>query len=314
MLQSRRLSQKISGQGQKNVLGRIVPSHITKLFIILYGLVKITSGSHTLESVPEKKIIEIRTVYPPEFNHTQCYNMPSSHQFTFKISMYLPQLNINLNDTVLAAVLEEYYHYAYLFHDELEEEVRKRDFAFNKRTQIHLATIVKENNRKLLRHLAPYIVMLIIIGKIFGYKTVLLVIFATNLIQQTKAEKPTTLQSLHNTLLYIRFRIHYNWMRFGFGEKQYREMEAGLVDAIIQLWQLATPPPPKPTSATKIPMRDSKQAKQLIPKPEPKPTPRIRAMQQSIQLWKRKQPEPEWEVLLLLQNPEPHSRRMPEAN
>jgi hypothetical protein len=31
-------------------------------------------------------------------------------------------------------------------------------------------------------------------------------------------------------------------------------MEAGLVDAIIQLQQLATPPPPKPTSATKIPM------------------------------------------------------------
>jgi hypothetical protein len=31
-------------------------------------------------------------------------------------------------------------------------------------------------------------------------------------------------------------------------------MEAGLVDAIIQLQQLATPPPTKPTSATKIPM------------------------------------------------------------
>jgi len=34
-------------------------------------------------------------------------------------------------------------------------------------------------------------------------------------------------------------------------------MEAGLVDAIIQLQQLATPPPPKPTSATKIPMFQS---------------------------------------------------------
>ncbi len=31
-------------------------------------------------------------------------------------------------------------------------------------------------------------------------------------------------------------------------------MEAGLIDAIIQLQQIATPPPPKPTSATKIPM------------------------------------------------------------
>jgi hypothetical protein len=196
MLQSRRLSQKIRGQGQKNVVSGIVSTHFTKLLIILYGLVKITSGCHTLESVPEKKIIEIRTIYPPEFNHTQCYNMPSGHKFALKISAYLLQLNMNLNDTVLASVLKEYYHYAYLFRDELEEEVRKMDFAFNKRTQILLATIIKENNRKLLRHLAPYIVMLIIIGKIFGYKALLLVIFPTNLIQQTKAEKPTTLQSL----------------------------------------------------------------------------------------------------------------------
>jgi len=34
-------------------------------------------------------------------------------------------------------------------------------------------------------------------------------------------------------------------------------MVAGLVDAIIQMQQLATPPPPKPTSATKIPMFQS---------------------------------------------------------
>ena len=31
-------------------------------------------------------------------------------------------------------------------------------------------------------------------------------------------------------------------------------METALIDAIIQLQQIATPPPPKPTSATKIPM------------------------------------------------------------
>jgi hypothetical protein len=183
--------------------------------------------------------------------------MPSGHKFALRISAELPQLNMVLNNTVVASVLEEYYHYAYLYHDELEEEVRRMDFAFNKRTQILLATIIKENNRKLLMHLAPYIAMLIFLGKIFGYKTVLLVIFATNLIQQTEAKPPTTIQSLHNTLLYIRFRIHYNWLRSGFREKQYQEMEAGLVDAIIQLQQLATPPPPKPTSATKIPMFQS---------------------------------------------------------
>jgi hypothetical protein len=180
--------------------------------------------------------------------------MPSGIKFAFRISAYLPQLNMNLNNTVLASVLEEYYHYAYLYRDELKEEVRGMDFAFNKRTQNFLATIIKENNRKLLMLLIPYIAMLIILGKIFGYKAMLLIIFATNLIQWTEAKPPTTIQSLHNTLLYIRFRIHFNWLRSGFGEKQYREMEAGLVDAIIQLQQLATPPPTKPTSATKIPM------------------------------------------------------------
>jgi hypothetical protein len=124
MFQSWRLSQKIGRQGQKNVIGGTFPSYFTKLFIILYGLVKMTSGCYTPESVPEKKIIEIRTVYPPGSNHTQCYNMPSGHKFAFKISTYLPQLKVNVNDTVLASVLEEYYHYAYLFEEELEEEVR----------------------------------------------------------------------------------------------------------------------------------------------------------------------------------------------
>ncbi len=170
MFQGRGLCPEIGRQGQKNVIGGTVPSYFAKLFIILYGLVKMTSGCYTLESVPEKKIIEIRTVYPPEFNHTQCYNMPSGHKFALRISAYLPQLNMNLKDTVLASVLEEYYHYAYLFREELEEEVQKMDFAFNKRTQILLATIIKENNRKLLWNLTPYLIMLILTGKISDTK------------------------------------------------------------------------------------------------------------------------------------------------
>jgi hypothetical protein len=140
-----------------------------------------------------------------------------------------------------------------LFHKELQEEVKRKNFILNKRTQILLATLIKENNRKLLCTLVPYLVLLTLAGKLFGFKTVLLIIFATNLIQQTQAEKQTTLQSLHNTLLYIRFRINHNWLGSGFGIQQYREMEAGLVNAIIQLQQLATPPPPKPTSASRIP-------------------------------------------------------------
>ena len=67
------------------------------------------------------------------------------------------------------------------------------DFAFNTRMQILLATIVKENNRKLLWTLFPYLVLLTLAAKIFGYKAVLLIIFATNLIQTTQA-KPTTIR------------------------------------------------------------------------------------------------------------------------
>jgi len=208
-----------------------------------------TSGCYTLESVPEKKIIEIRTVYPQESNHTQCYNMPSGHKFAFKISTYLPQLNINLNDTVLASVLEEYSHYAYLFQEELEEEIRKMEFAFNKRTQILLATIIKENNRKLLWTLFPYLVLLTLVAKICGYKAVLLIIFATNLIQTTQA-KPTTIQNLYKTLAYVQLRKISEWLTFT--EDEYLAMEAGLRDAITKLQRTEAPPPP--TTTTEIPM------------------------------------------------------------
>jgi len=57
MFQSRRLSQKIRGQSKKNVFVRIISSHLTQLLLILYCLVKITSGCNPLESVPEKKFI-----------------------------------------------------------------------------------------------------------------------------------------------------------------------------------------------------------------------------------------------------------------
>jgi hypothetical protein len=75
--------------------------------------------------------------------------------------------------------------------------------------------------------------------KIFGYRTVVLILFGIYIIQPVQARKPITLQGL----LYIRFRINYNWLSSGFGEKQYKEMEASLVDAIIQLQKMATPPP-----------------------------------------------------------------------
>jgi len=247
MFQGRCLSSKISGQGQKNVTSGTVSPHFTKLFLILYGLIKITSGCYTLESVPEKKIVEIRTVYAPDFNQTQCYNMPSGHQFALQISAFPPRINMNLNDTVLLSVLEKYHHYAYLFHKELEEEVKRKNFTFNKRTQILLATVIKENNRKLLWTLFPYLVLLTLAGKLFGYKTVLLIIFATNLIQKTQA-RPTTIQNLYKTLAYVQLRKISEWLTFT--EDEYKAMETGLIDAIRQLQRSETPPPLKPISTT----------------------------------------------------------------
>jgi hypothetical protein len=247
MFQGRCLSSEIGGQGQKNVPSGTVSPHFTKLFLILYGLIKITSGCYTLESVPEKKIVEIRTVYAPDFNQTQCYNMPSGHQFALQISAFPPRINMNLNDTVLLSVLEKYHHYAYLFHKELEEEVKRKNFTFNKRTQILLATVIKENNRKLLWTLFPYLVLLTLAGKLFGYKTVLLIIFATNLIQQTQA-RPTTIQNLYKTLAYVQLRKISEWLTFT--EDEYKAMETGLIDAIRQLQRSETLPPLKPISTT----------------------------------------------------------------
>jgi hypothetical protein len=249
MFQGRCLSSKIGGQGQKNVSSGTVSPHFTKLFLILYGLIKITSGCYTLESVPEKKIVEIRTVYAPDFNQTQCYNMPSGHQFALQISAFPPRINMNLNDTVLLSVLEKYHHYAYLFHKELEEEIKRKNFTFNKRTQILLATVIKENNRKLLWTLFPYLVLLTLAGKLFGYKTVLLIIFATNLIQQTQA-RPTTIQNLYKTLAYVQLRKISEWLTFT--EDEYKAMETGLIDAIRQLQRSETPPPTISTT-TEIP-------------------------------------------------------------
>jgi hypothetical protein len=64
---------------------------------------------------------------------------------------------------------------------------------------MHLAKSIKENCGRILTALA----ILGVIGKVIGYKTLVLILFAINLIQPTQAKKPTTIQSLHNTLLYI---------------------------------------------------------------------------------------------------------------
>jgi hypothetical protein len=150
----------------------------------------------------------------------------------------------------MASIIEEHFHYMDQHATMLEKKIEKMEFANTKRIQLYLVKNQNQNCGRILTALA----LLAIIAKLIGYKTLMLILFAIHLIQPAQAKKPTTLQGLHNTLLYIRFRINYNWLSSAFGEQQYREMETALINAIIQLQQIATPPPPKPTSATKIPM------------------------------------------------------------
>jgi hypothetical protein len=185
-----------------------------------------TTECHALRSEPETTNKPIKTIFSERSNYTQCFNIPSGHRFAFKINQSLPHINLRITNKLVALIFEEHFHYMDLYADFLNHKIERMEFANTKR--IH--------------------------GKLIGYKTLILNLFTMNLIQQTHAKKPTTLQGLHNTLLYIRFRINYNWLSSGFGEQQYREMETALIDAIIQLQQIATPPPPKQTSATKIPM------------------------------------------------------------
>ncbi len=213
-----------------------------------------TTECHALGSDPENTNKPIRTIFTEKSNYTQCFIIPSGHRFAFKINQSLPHLNLRITNKLMASVIEEHFHYMDLYADFLNQKIERMEFANTKRIQMYLAKSIKENCGRILTALA----ILGVIGKVIGYKTLVLILFAINLIQPTHAKKPTTIQGLHNTLLYIRFRINYNWLSSGFGEKQYREMEAALIDAIIQLQQIATPPPTKPTSATKIPMFQTK--------------------------------------------------------
>jgi hypothetical protein len=132
MFQSWRLRKEIHGQGQKNVSGGTLPANFTKLFVLIYGLIKMTSGCHTLESEPGETKVVIRTIYPPGSNHTQCFNIPSGHRFAFKIQTELPHLNMEMDTKLLASILEEHYHYMYLYEDFLTQKIEQMEFANTK--------------------------------------------------------------------------------------------------------------------------------------------------------------------------------------
>jgi hypothetical protein len=56
MFQSRRLSRKIHGQGQKNVFGRTFPANFPKFVLIIYGLLKMSQGQQLPELINAKSL------------------------------------------------------------------------------------------------------------------------------------------------------------------------------------------------------------------------------------------------------------------
>jgi hypothetical protein len=60
----------------------------------------------------------------------------------------------------------------------------------------------------------------------------------------------TTIQKLYRTLAYVQLRSVSQFLTFT--DEEYKAMETGLMDAIRQLQQRNTPPPPTPIS-TEIP-------------------------------------------------------------
>ncbi len=53
MFQSRCFSAKVSGQGQKNVIGRTLPANFKKFLLIFYGLLKMSQGQSLPDPDPE---------------------------------------------------------------------------------------------------------------------------------------------------------------------------------------------------------------------------------------------------------------------
>jgi len=123
MFKGRSVGKKICGQGQKNVTSRIVPTNIQKLLIVLYSLLKMTTECHALVSEPESTNITIRSIFTDKSNYTQCFNIPSGHQFAFKIHQPLPQINLRISNKFMASKIEEHFHYMDLYSTMLNQKI-----------------------------------------------------------------------------------------------------------------------------------------------------------------------------------------------
>jgi hypothetical protein len=81
----------------------------------------------------------------------------------------------------------------------LEAKIERMEFANKLRIQLFIVKTIKGDIGRILIAL----VILAIFCKIFGYKVTILALFGMYIVQPVQAAQPTTLQGLHNTLLYI---------------------------------------------------------------------------------------------------------------
>ncbi len=184
-----------------------------------------------------------------EHSGIQCLNIP--HIQALKLGYSLPQLQLPLSNKFVVAIMEEHLHYAKQYSNQMDDQVRQMEFA----VQARQYTFESQAMMKTFGRVTMVIITFIAIGHKFSLRIMFLAVLLAWAVQPTQMAPISTIQGLHNTLLYIRFQKVYNWLQSGFGPKQYAEMETAMVDAIIQLRQIATPPP---TTTTKTPIYQTK--------------------------------------------------------
>jgi hypothetical protein len=154
----------------------------------------------------------------------------------------------------VAAILEEHLFYAEQYADMFEQKVNHVEFT----AQTRLYTFRMQALMQTFGRIAMTIITFIAIGQKFGLKVMFLALFLAWAAQPCQTAPVSTIQGLHNMLLYIRFRKEYGWLQSGFGYKQFAEMETALVDTIIQLMQVATPPTTTTTAAPVFQTKDER--------------------------------------------------------
>jgi hypothetical protein len=68
-----------------------------------------------------------------EHSGIQCLNIPHIQWLALKIGHPLPQLQLPLSNEFVAAIMEEHLHYSKQYSNQMEEQVRRMEFAVQAR-------------------------------------------------------------------------------------------------------------------------------------------------------------------------------------